>query len=70
MTGLLMIPKEIFSAIDETRISQRGELELTDSIQILIDRGVDFGFVSAPSYWFDPRDGDEIEKARNALKEN
>lgn len=70
LTGLFVMPKEIFSAIEETKISPRGELELTDSIQILIDKGHKLGFVNASGYWFDPGDENEIEKARHTVEQN
>jgi bifunctional UDP-N-acetylglucosamine pyrophosphorylase/glucosamine-1-phosphate N-acetyltransferase len=63
MTGLFVMPKDIFRAIDETELSPRGEYELTDSIQILIDEGMNFGFVITEGFWMDPRDQDEIKMA-------
>jgi phosphomannomutase/phosphoglucomutase len=67
-TGLFILPKEIFSAIEETKISPRGEYELTDSIQILINRGRKIGCVILKDFWFDPRDVEEIKKAEGSLK--
>ncbi|MHA1791235.1 MAG: bifunctional sugar-1-phosphate nucleotidylyltransferase/acetyltransferase [Promethearchaeota archaeon] len=37
--GIYIFTPAIFKAIDETGISPRGEIELTDSIQILVDGG-------------------------------
>jgi len=68
MTGIFILPKEIFSAIDETRISPRGEFELTDSIQILIDKGKEFGYTIA-KVWLDPRDKEEINKANEIVSQ-
>lgn len=70
LTGLFVLPSEIFSAIDKTKVSPRGEYELTDSIQILIDKGLNFGFVVAEGFWFDPRNMEEIEKVKILLKES
>lgn len=39
-TGLYLLTSEIFDAINDTRPSPRGEYELTDSLQLLIDRGI------------------------------
>jgi len=39
-TGIYMLTPDIFSAIGDTGLSRRGEYELTDSLQLLIDRGV------------------------------
>jgi UDP-N-acetylglucosamine diphosphorylase/glucosamine-1-phosphate N-acetyltransferase len=36
--GLYLFTPEIFEAIEQTKISPRGEYEITDSIQILIDK--------------------------------
>src|SRR3989304_3137552 len=63
LTGLFVLPKEIFSAIEQTDLSPRGEYELTDSIQILIDKGYKFGYTTAENFWLDPRDKKVIEKA-------
>jgi len=38
-TGVYLLTEEIFSAIDRTRESPRGEYELTGSLQVLIDAG-------------------------------
>ena len=38
-TGVYLLTEEIFPAIDRTRQSPRGEYELTDSLQLLIDEG-------------------------------
>jgi UDP-N-acetylglucosamine diphosphorylase / glucose-1-phosphate thymidylyltransferase / UDP-N-acetylgalactosamine diphosphorylase / glucosamine-1-phosphate N-acetyltransferase / galactosamine-1-phosphate N-acetyltransferase len=38
--GSYIFPKRIFDAIDQTELSQRGELEIVDSINILINQGL------------------------------
>jgi len=70
LTGLFVLPKEIFRAIDGTKLSVRGEYELTDSIQTLIDEGYDFGFQIAEGFWMDPRDQSEIQMADSFLKKS
>lgn len=52
-TSLYIFPPEIFSAIEETKPSPRGEIEVTDSIQILISRGVEFYAYEPKSEWVD-----------------
>lgn len=42
--GVYCLSEEIFRAIAETPKSPRGEYELTDSLQLLIDRGVPVGY--------------------------
>jgi UDP-N-acetylglucosamine diphosphorylase/glucosamine-1-phosphate N-acetyltransferase len=50
--GIYLMTDEIFSAISQTPRSQRGEYELTQSLQLIIDRG---GKVSCHlmDYWLD-----------------
>jgi len=50
--GLYLFTPEIFEAISRTQKSPRGEYEITDSIQILIDSGVPFGY-QIISKWLD-----------------
>ena len=51
--GIYVLPEEIFDAIDKTPLSERGEYELTDSIQILIDRGSNFKPIIVDEYMID-----------------
>ncbi len=50
--GIYLLPVEVFHAIKLTRLSSRGEYELTDSIQLLINDGWRFGVVGIDD-WFD-----------------
>ena len=68
LTGLFVLPKDIFSAIERTKLSKRSEYELTDSIQILLDEGREFGFVAATEFWLDPSSKDEMSKAEKLVK--
>lgn len=68
-TGIFILPKEIFSAIEKTGLSPRGEYELTDSIQILIDKGLNIGCLVSSDFWSDPRNKEEIDQA-NAMMKN
>lgn len=69
-TGLFVLPKEIFSAIDKTELSSRGEYELTDSIQHLINQGKKIGCIIAKEFWYDPRNKEEIDEANSTIKNN
>lgn len=51
-TGLYMFTPEIFEAISQTSKSQRGEYELTDSLQIMINSGIDVLFQKIEN-WLD-----------------
>ncbi len=50
--GVYLMTPEIFPAIDRTRTSPRGEYELTDSLQLLIDEGYGMEWVSIDR-WLD-----------------
>jgi bifunctional UDP-N-acetylglucosamine pyrophosphorylase/glucosamine-1-phosphate N-acetyltransferase len=63
-TGLFVLPKKIFEAIDKTKLSARGEYELTDSIQILIKEGYSFGCVKIRGFWSDIGSLEELESVK------
>ncbi|MDI6860169.1 MAG: sugar phosphate nucleotidyltransferase, partial [Methanocellales archaeon] len=50
--GIYVFEPEVFDAIDKTLLSSRGEHEITDSLQILIDDGYAVGY-QVIDYWFD-----------------
>ncbi len=50
--GIYLLTEEIFPAIDKTRESPRGEYELTDSLQIMIDEGQALSWVKI-DHWLD-----------------
>ena len=50
--GIYATGPEIWEAIDKTKPSSRGELEITDSIKMLIDQGR-VGAYDLPSWWMD-----------------
>jgi bifunctional UDP-N-acetylglucosamine pyrophosphorylase/glucosamine-1-phosphate N-acetyltransferase len=51
--GIYLFTPQIFEAIRQTGKSQRGEYEITDSIQILINKGKTIRTYKITSYWFD-----------------
>ncbi len=51
-TGLYMFTKDIFAAISQTLTSPRGEYEITDSLQLLIDQGYYISYQKI-DYWLD-----------------
>ncbi|MHA2033742.1 MAG: glucose-1-phosphate thymidylyltransferase [Candidatus Thorarchaeota archaeon] len=50
--GIYVAGPDLWDAIEQTELSPRGEYEITDSIKILIKRGV-VGFYELPSWWID-----------------
>ena len=41
--GIYVFNRSIFTAIEETALSERGEYEITDSLQSMVDGGIDVG---------------------------
>jgi len=66
--GIYLLPKEIFEAVKQTPLSKRGEYELTDSIQILIDKGYIFKPVFIDEFWIDVGRISDYEKANELYK--
>lgn len=52
-TSLYVFPPEILQAVERTPPSPRGEVEVTDAIQLLIDSGVGFLAYEAGAEWVD-----------------
>ncbi len=50
--GIYCVTDELWDAIDRTVVSKRGELEITDSIMMLIKRGR-VGAFTIPTWWVD-----------------
>jgi UDP-N-acetylglucosamine diphosphorylase / glucose-1-phosphate thymidylyltransferase / UDP-N-acetylgalactosamine diphosphorylase / glucosamine-1-phosphate N-acetyltransferase / galactosamine-1-phosphate N-acetyltransferase len=51
--GIYLFSPSIFEAIRETRVSPRGEIEVTDSLQLLIDAGKSVGYEPMNDGWLD-----------------
>jgi UDP-N-acetylglucosamine diphosphorylase/glucosamine-1-phosphate N-acetyltransferase len=50
--GIYAISNPLWDAIENTKLSSRGEYEITDSISMLIEKG-NVGAYSLPSWWLD-----------------
>ncbi|MFX1560951.1 MAG: bifunctional sugar-1-phosphate nucleotidylyltransferase/acetyltransferase [Promethearchaeota archaeon] len=50
--GVYAVSSPIWEAIEKTKLSPRGEYEITDSISMLIEKG-NVGAYSLPSWWLD-----------------
>lgn len=50
--GLYAIGESLWEAIEKTKLSPRGEYEITDSLRMLIERG-NVGGYTLPSWWLD-----------------
>ncbi len=51
--GIYVFPLAIFDAINKTALSARKEYEITESLQFLIDEGMDVGFLTLSGNWLD-----------------
>jgi len=51
--GIYVFPSSIFEAIGRTELSIRKEYEITDSLQMLIDKRMDVGFLTLSDKWMD-----------------
>jgi len=67
LAGIFIMPKQIFAAIDETKLSQSGEYYLTDSIHILIKKGLNFNCVRMKEFWKDIGTVKELEQAKEYM---
>ena len=63
--GIYLLPSAIFEAIEKTPISKRGECEITDSIQILINHGMRFKPVLTDGFWLDVGRPDDLDRAND-----
>jgi len=68
--GIYVLPREIFREVSETRTSSRAEFELTDTLKLLIEKGVPIASnVVDPDSWLDlGRPWDLLEANERALK--
>lgn len=51
--GIYVLPSKIFDAIKETQLSSRNEIEITDSLQILINKGFNVATTTIKGFWMD-----------------
>ena len=67
--GIYLLPEKIFEAIEKTPLSKRNEYELTDSIQILIDKGLKFKPFYLDEFWVGIERVPDYEKAKEIYEE-
>lgn len=67
--GIYLFSPRLFGVIDQTKISPRGEFELTDSIKLLIPDGK-VSWIPGKGILMDVTNPEDIARAENAVKEN
>jgi glucose-1-phosphate thymidylyltransferase len=67
VTGIYMFGPCVHEAVDAIRPSQRGELEITDTIQFLIDAGLPVRAQPVQGSWIDTGKMDDILEANRIL---
>lgn len=67
ITGIYVLDNTIFDAIDRTVPSKRGELEITDAIQVLIDSGGEVGYCLTEGWWKDTGSLEDLLEANRLV---
>jgi glucose-1-phosphate thymidylyltransferase len=65
--GIYMFDKNVFEAIEHIKPSWRGELEITDTIQQLVDTGFNVGHYILKGWWVDTGKMSDILEANRLL---
>lgn len=67
ITGIYIFDDTIFDAIEKTVPSQRGELEITDAIQVLVNTGGQVGYCLTEGWWKDTGSLDDLLEANRLV---
>ena len=67
LTGIYFFTSVIFDMINQLKPSWRGELEITDAIQLLLDKGYKVGYDFVTGWWKDTGTPDDILDANRLV---
>jgi glucose-1-phosphate thymidylyltransferase len=70
ITGVYIFDKSIFEAVNAIKPSGRGELEITDAIQGLIDHGGSISFKTTKGWWKDTGKLSDVLEANRLLMDD
>jgi glucose-1-phosphate thymidylyltransferase len=60
LVGVYFFKPTVFDVIEDLKPSWRGELEVTDAIQLMLERGYEVGYEMLDCWWFDVGKSDDI----------
>jgi glucose-1-phosphate thymidylyltransferase len=60
LVGVYFFKPSVFDIIEELKPSWRGELEITDAIQLMLEHGYNVGYEVLEGWWFDVGKSDDI----------
>jgi len=67
LTGIYFFKPVIFEAIENLKPSGRGELEITEAIQSLLDSGFDVGYCFVEGWWKDTGTAEDILESNRLI---
>ena len=70
MTGIYLYDKNIFEAVNNIKPSPRGELEISDAHQYLLDKGFDVSYSEITGWWKDTGKPSDLLDANRLVLDN
>jgi glucose-1-phosphate thymidylyltransferase len=67
LTGIYFLKPTIFKMIKQLKPSWRGELEITEAIQLLLEKGYDIGYQIVKGWWKDTGAPEDILEANRLI---